>query len=172
MAGKKDKKEEHEFIEEVSEEFVEKFNKLKKKVKGLKKEKQEYLDGWQRERAAFANYKKDIQKYIEDSRGVVKEEAVGQFLNVVDNLELMIKHVPEDIENSDWYKGVGHVAEQARQTMKGMGVEEIEAKEGDDFNPEIHEAVEGKGETIEEVIQKGYKMGDKIIRPVKVKVKK
>ncbi|MDX1535610.1 MAG: nucleotide exchange factor GrpE [Candidatus Spechtbacterales bacterium] len=168
----KDNEEKNEYIEELSEEVENKVKKLKKKLKKLKEEKQEYLDGWQRERAAFANYKKDIQKYIDESRVVVKEESVTQFLNIVDNLELMVKHVPKAIEESDWYKGVGHIAEQARQTMKNMDVEEVKASSGDDFDPELHEAVEGEGEVIEEVVQKGYKMNGKLIRPVKVKVKK
>lgn len=174
MPKDKDKKDNQaeEFIEEVSEEVQEQVKKLKKKLKKIKADKQEYLDGWQRERANFANYKKDIQKYIEQSRESAKEDATAQFLNIVDNLELMIKHAPENIEKSDWYKGVGHTAEQARQTMKNMGVEEVDAKPGDEFNPALHEAVEGEGNVVEEVVQKGYKMNGKLIRAVRVKVKK
>lgn len=166
---KKDKKQ--EIIEEISEEVIEVVKKLKKKLNKAKKEGKEYLDGWQRERADFVNYKKDIEKHIKESSERVKEEVLLQSITIVDNLELMMEHAHEAIIKSDWYRGVENAHTHAIQTLQGMGVEEIEVKKGDTFNPEEHEAVEGEGDVIKEVIQKGYKMGSKVLRPTQVKLR-
>lgn len=143
--------------------------KLKKDLKKAKEEKQEYLDGWQRERADFANYKRDMEKYLQSAREAAKEDIILQLLSVFDNMELMVKHVPEDIEGTDWYKGVSHVYTQFQQTLRAIGLEEIEC-EGKEFDPTMHEAIEGEGEIVKEVAQKGYTLGEKVIRAAKVKV--
>lgn len=143
--------------------------KLKKELKKTKEEKQEYLDGWQRERADFANYKKDMEKYLSSAREAAREDVILQLLSVFDNMELMVKHVPTDIEETDWYKGVKHVHTQFQQTLQAIGLSEIEC-EGKEFDPTLHEAIEGEGETIREVSQKGYMLNDKVLRVAKVKV--
>lgn len=151
--------------------------KLKKQLKAAKEEKQEYLDGWQRERADFANYKREMEKYLESAREAAREDIILQLLSVFDNMELMVKHVPEDIEGTEWYKGVKHVYTQFQQTLKAIGLEEIEC-EGKEFDPTMHEAIEGPSsaegregtEVVREVVQKGYKMGGKVLRVAKVKV--
>ncbi|MEX0869989.1 MAG: nucleotide exchange factor GrpE [Candidatus Spechtbacterales bacterium] len=168
MPNRKDKE---EYTEDTPEELEGKFKKLKKKLKSAEKEKKEYLDGWQRERAEFANYKKDIQKYIGETREAVKGDTISEVLVLLDNLELVAKHAPEEIAESDWYKGVQHVYRQAEQMLQSLGVQEIEAKEEDELDPVLHEAVEGEGGVIDEIVQKGYKLEDKVLRPAKVKVK-
>lgn len=149
----------------------EKIKKLRKRMKAAQKEAKEYLDGWQRERAEFANYKKDIQTYIEQQRETTKEDTVLQFLGVLDNLQLMTEHVPEEIEKSNWYKGVEQIEKHTQQVLKNLGVEEIKAEKGDEFDPKLHEAVEGEGDKIEKVVRKGYRLDGKVIRPTQVEVK-
>ena len=68
--------------------------------------------------------------------------------------------------------GVEQAYKHAQQTLKNLGVEEISAKEGDKFNPNIHEAIGGEGDIIAVVLKRGHKIGDKVLRPVQVKVKK
>jgi len=143
--------------------------KLKKELKKAKEEKQEYLDGWQRERADFANYKKDMDKYLSATREAAKESVILQMLSVFDNMELMVKHTPADIEKTDWYKGVQHVYTQFEQTLNAIGLEEIIC-DGKEFDPTLHEAIEGSGETIKEVSQKGYMLNGKVLRVAKVKM--
>ena len=147
-----------------------KFKKLKKKLKQAERERKEYLDGWQRERADFTNYKRDNEKYMDESRQLVREDIILQMLSVLDNLELAIAHTPEDIQKMSWYKGVEHVYKQFADKLKELGVEEIEAA-GKKFDPALHEALEGTGDWVAEVAQKGYKLGDKVIRAAKVSVK-
>lgn len=143
--------------------------KLKGELKKAKEEKQEYLDGWQRERADFANYKKDMDRYLVSAREAAKEDIILQLLSVFDNMELMVKHVPADIAETDWYKGVKHVYAQFQQTLQAIGLSEIECV-GKEFDPTLHEAIEGEGETIQEVAQKGYMLNDKVLRVAKVRM--
>ena len=154
--------------------------KLKKELKKAKEEKQEYLDGWQRERADFANYKRDMDKYLSATRDAAKESIILQLLSAFDNMELMVKHTPADIEKTDWYKGVAHVYTQFQQTLQAIGLSEIECV-GKEFDPTLHEAIEGPSSAeatedkdgeliIKEVAQKGYMLNDKVLRVAKVKV--
>ncbi len=164
----------HEYTNEENEnraeQAEEEIKKLKKKLKKAEREKKKYLEGWQKERAEFANYKKEMQKYIEEARENVKEDTVIQFLGVLDNLQLMTEHTPEDIAKSNWYKGVEQIEKYTQQMLKNLGIEEIEAKKGDEFDPEVHEATEGEGSNIGEIVRKGYKLEGKVIRPAQVKV--
>lgn len=158
--------------EELDKEVEEYVKKVKKKLKSAQKDAKEYLDGWQRERADFVNYKKNIEGQIENTGRQVKADVLLQYLETIDNIELMAKHATDTITKTDWYKGVENAHAHAVRTLKNMDVEEIPAKEGDSFDPNVHEAVEGEGDTIEKILKKGYKMGDKILRPVQVKIKK
>ncbi|MEX2145227.1 MAG: nucleotide exchange factor GrpE [Candidatus Spechtbacterales bacterium] len=171
MTKQEKHKKDPDFIEEVGQEAEEQFKKLKKKFKQVQEEAKEHLDGWQRERAEFANYKKDIEKYLEGAKEKVKEEVLLQYINTVDNIELMMEHAHDAIVKTDWYSGVENAHKHALQALKGLGVEEIHTKRGDEFDPKLHEAVEGGGNTVAKVVQKGYVLGGKVIRPAKVRVK-
>ena len=135
----------------------------------LKQQCQTYLDGWQRERADFQNYKQNNEKYIEEIRSRAKESVIFQLLSVVDNINLVVQHAPQSVVETDWYKGVEQVHKQVQQAFKELGLQEIDCSGA--FNPSMHEAVEGQGATIEAVIQTGYMLGTAVIRPAKVKVK-
>jgi molecular chaperone GrpE len=88
---------------------------------------------------------------------------------------MSLSHVPENQSGGAWVQGILHIQRQLETILKDNGISEIEAKEGDVFNPEIHEAVENhqeeeKGEQhkIKKIISKGYKIGERVIRAVKV----
>ena|SRR3989338_5681597 len=171
MNKKKNNKKEPEFLEELEEEVEEYIKKLKKKSKKVKAEAMEYLNGWQRERAGFINYKKDVEKRIAEARENARGEVLIHSLQVIDNLELMLKHADEAIKKTNWFLGAEQAYKHAQQTIKNLGLQEIETKENDKFDPAIHEAIEGEGDVIAEVFKKGYKMEHKILRPAQVKVK-
>lgn len=159
-------------VDELTED-VEKYAKiLKKKFKKAQKEAKEYLDGWQRERADFVNYKKDIESYLEHARQNVKEEVLLQYINTIDNIELMMEHAHDAIVKTDWYSGVENAHKHALGALKNLGVEEIKTKRGDKFDTKLHEAMKGEGDVVAEVMRKGYKIGDKVLRPTQVRVKK
>lgn len=148
--------------------FIEDF--LKKNSNKTK----EYLDGWKRCQADFENYKK---MQIESQREFVKyagQNIVMQIIPVLDNFHMSTDHIPKDQKDGGWVVGIMHIQKQLENVLAENGVEEIPAKEGDKFDPAIHEAIEDSdkkeaaGDKVKKVLLKGYKMGNKIIRPAKV----
>jgi molecular chaperone GrpE len=151
----------------------------KKEDKGEKEKKTEidhgkmaekYLDSWKRCQADFENFKKDQAKYQEEFRKYAKMDVIEQILPVVDNFEASLAHVPEAEKDNKWVEGLVYIKKQLEDVLRNNSVEEIEAKTGDKFNPEIHEAVAGKGEKVKKVLQKGYRMNGRIVRAARVEV--
>jgi len=144
----------------------------KEKEKSLQ---DEYLAGWQRERADFLNYKREEMERLKLFLGYAAEDILVKLLPIVDNLEIADRELTEEQKNNGFVKGVLQIAGQLREFLKSQGVEEMEPS-GKKFNPEFHEAVgevEGK-ETglVGEVVAKGYVLKGKVLRPAKVKVAK
>lgn len=133
---------------------------------------QDALDSWKRCQADFENYKKDQAKHQEEFRKYAKMDMTLQILPVLDNFEMSLEHVPEEKKGNGWVEGITHIKRQIEDVLKNNGVEEIEVKAGDKFDPEIHEAVggEGKKEVVKKVLQKGYKLNGRIIRAARVEV--
>lgn len=177
--NKKEKKidEEIEYTEEGNEErglnFEKKIEKLREKLKNCQKEREEYLNGWQRERADFVNYKKNEEQRLEERIEFFKKKILLEFLSVLDNIERAEKNLPEDMKKNSWVEGVLGIKKQVEDILKKEGVEELELN--NEFNPEFCEAVElveGEEGKIIEILQKGYLLNNKLLRPAKVKVGK
>lgn len=146
-----------------------------KELEKLKRERDEYLDGWKRSKADFLNYKKEEGERFQEMAEYIKGGLLVKILPILDNLVRAEKEIPEKQKGNKVYKGFLHIVGQWRGFLKSQGIEEIQAM-GKAFNPEVHEAVgegEGKesGVVIEEV-EKGYTMNGKLLRPAKVKVTK
>lgn len=136
----------------------------------------EYLAGWQRERADFQNYKKEEVKRAGELRTYLAEGMIRELLAVLDSFDMAFDFLPNDPSTQKWAKGMEQVHFQLLDILKREGVENIKA-EGDLFNPALHEAMEevesDKPEgTILEEMQKGYMLNGKVIRPARVKVAK
>ena len=148
-----------------------------KELEKLKKERDEYLDGWKRAKADFLNYKKEQRERIEILAAYANEELLQDVLSVLDNLERAEENIPGKKKNDQTIKGFMQIAGQVREFLKNQGVEELEA-EGKEFNPEFHEAlaeVEVKGKKsgeIAEVVEKGYTWRGRLLRAAKVRVVK
>ncbi len=148
----------------------EKGDKLKKSEPDYKKLSEKYLDSWKRCQADFENYKKDQAKVWEEFAKFAKIDVISQFLPVLDNFEASFAHIPEKEKDSAWVTGITHIKRQIEDVLKNNNVEEISVKAGDKFNPEVHEAIAGKGDKVKKILQRGYKLNGKIIRPAKVEV--
>ena len=122
--------------------------------------------------AEYDNFRKRSQKEKDALYGDIRSNVVSSFLPVYDNL---VRALDAKTEDEAYRKGVEMIMAQFTQTLEKLGVEEIPAL-GEKFNPEVHNAVmhvddEEKGENeIVEVFQKGFKLGDKVIRASMVKV--
>jgi len=175
MTKKEEKKDSK--IEDVRKELIE-----------CEKIKEEYLAGWQRSRADFLNYKKEEFERREKIREFAENELILKIIKILDDLERAKKEIPEDFKNSDWLQGFFQIENQFKNFLKGEKIEEINPK-GEKFNPNFHEAVEeietekkeekeGEEEKKEEsgkvleVLEKGYKRGEVLLRAAKVKVSK
>ena len=185
--GSKSEKEKELPVEEpeISEEVLEEetaplsqadFDELKKALEEAKKKEQENYDGWIRERADFSNYKKRMDRDQELLRTKYKSDVLGKFVPVLDDLELAYQHRPEDGEAASWAEGIELIIRKFNSLLENEGLTKIDVKPGDKLDPNIHMAVSSEdsdefgSEEIIEVLQNGYRMGDKIIRPAMVRV--
>ena len=138
----------------------------------LKEAVREQEDKYLRLLAEYDNYRKRSQKEKENAWTTAKAETVKEFLPVFDNLERALK---QETADEAYAKGVEMIMTQFRTTLEKLGVTEIPAQ-GQTFDPNLHNAVmhtddESLGEnTIAEVFQTGFQIGDKVIRHAMVKV--
>lgn len=161
-------------IDNLAREYAE----LKVESEKFKAEAAENLDGLQRERASFANFKRRMEQ---DAMAVYDNslaDHVRPFLPVIDDLERAIKHQPSDPEVQEWFTGLELIVQKLLKTLNDQGVQVIEVKPGDTFDPNTQEAItheEAKGfedGQVIEPVQNGYKLKEKIIRPTLVRVAK
>jgi molecular chaperone GrpE len=129
----------------------------------------------QRERADIINVRRRHDEQIGGLKSIIKASVVRDLLPVIDNLERALKHVPKELENNDYVKGVQGVVKQFEKTLAELGVERIKTVD-EPFDPRYHEAVsmeEGDGDTevVSEELQAGYKLGDEVIRHAMVRVR-
>lgn len=147
---------------------------LKKKLKEYQKEREEYLAGWQRSRADFINFKREEGERFKNFFETEKIEMILKILPVLDNLE---KATHGQEKNDQVIKGFLQIKKQLEDFLEKEGVEEIKCL-GEKFDPNFHQAVEEvevkdkKSGEILEVIQKGYQLAGRVIRPARVKVTK
>ena len=150
-----------------------------KAVEKLKKQAQEYLDGWKRTKADFENYKKDEVQRVGQFLKFGTEKVITDILETIDDLERTIQHIPDTVKEAqkEWVSGLEQTAKNMYELLKRYGVERIRTV-GEKFDPILHEAMQVQqgqqegNDTVAEEYQAGYKMHNKVIRPARVKVKK
>jgi molecular chaperone GrpE len=128
-----------------------------------------------RERASFINFKRRTEEEKDSLKQYLTREMLFRLLNVVDNFELSLAAAAQTREFEKLVSGVDKVYQSLLQFLEKEGVTPIEAK-GEPFNPEFHNAIlreenaELPEETVLTELQRGYTMGDKVLRPTLVKV--
>lgn len=144
-------------------------------VVALETQVAELTDALQRERADATNIRRRHQEQVAGLKPLIKAEVVRDLLPVIDNFERALKHVPDNLKDDDYVKGVQGVVKQFEKTLEQMGVKRIKTT-GHPFDPKWHEAVsmeegEGAQEVVSEELQAGYAIGDEVIRHAMVRVK-
>jgi molecular chaperone GrpE len=135
----------------------------------------EYLDGWQRARAELANFKKRTEREREQARAMLQAEIVIGLLPILDDFDLAMNSLTDDIAGHDWVGGIEQIRRKLQSQLAVTGLSEIEAL-GQPFDPELHEAVmqrsvpEAEAGSVVEIMRKGYRLGDRVIRPAMVVV--
>ncbi|MEN9338297.1 MAG: hypothetical protein RI945_22 [Candidatus Parcubacteria bacterium] len=152
-------------------------DKFEEKIERLEKEKNEYLAGWQRVQADYKNREREIEEWRKDMAKFANANLVRDILPVLDGYD-MARSNKEGWESVDqnWRVGVEYLFSQLLKVLEGNGVQTF-ANEGEKYDPSLHEAIETlkveekeKNDTIINVLQKGYKIGERILRPARVKV--
>lgn len=151
------------------------YSELEQKLSEVEAQAAEYLDGWQRSRAEFANARKRLERDRIEARNRASAEYVSKILPILDDFERALENAPEDIEANSWFEGLLLVNRKLTLLLEEMRVEKIEAL-GQPFDPNYHEALSLKdvdgvesGIVVEE-LQTGFRLGDRIIRPALVNV--
>ncbi|MFA5791534.1 MAG: nucleotide exchange factor GrpE [Candidatus Paceibacterota bacterium] len=168
---------EFEFNEDGEEDLKKILKKIRVDLKQAKAEKQEYLTGWQKERAEFANYRKQEEDRKVMFSESMRERILTRFLSVIDsfNMAFANREAWEKVDEN-WRKGVEYIYTQMNTIFEEYGVKPI-GEEGEAFDPNIHQSIDMVETDKKEldhkvvvVIQKGYKLGERVMRPARVNV--
>jgi len=148
------------------------WDELKKQLEEAQTQAADFKDGWQRSRAEFDNYRKRMER----DNSLVYQNAVGniikRYLPVMDDLQRALQARPADLA---WVSGIELIYRKLQSILDSEGIKRIEA-EGQPFDPIFHEAIGQEpcedlpsGHVVA-VVQNGYMLGDKVIRPAMVRV--
>ena len=165
-------------VSEVETVDVDKLNAelaaLRKQAEAEKNKAAEMTDSARRIQAEFDNYRRRMNDNSRRVRDDATAEVLVKIVPVLDTIAQALKMIDDEKVAG----GVKMIGDEITKLLRSYGVTEIEA-EGKEFDPKLHEAVmqmpaetEEQKDTVKEVFQKGYKMGDKVIRPARVIVNK
>ncbi|OGO29995.1 MAG: nucleotide exchange factor GrpE [Chloroflexi bacterium RBG_16_54_18] len=148
---------------------------LRQQLAGQQAKAEEYLDGWQRARAEFANYKKRVEREQSQAYQMAAGSILKRYLELTDDLERALKNRPTEGEGQAWASGIELIYSKLLTFLENEGVKQFQA-EGQSFDPNYHEAVTSEesdqhssGQIIE-VLQQGYLLGERVLRPAMVRV--
>ena len=143
----------------------------------LRQKVDEFSDGWQRERAEFSNYRKRIERDREMEKQNSKIDVIKKYLALHDDFERALKNISQNSVQESWMEGLKLIEQKMKNLLDGEGIAAIPA-ENNTFDPILHEAISHEenpdfesGQIIE-VVQQGYTIGDRVIRPALVRVAK
>ena len=141
-------------------------------IEKLVAEREEYLDQLQRSRAEFINYRKRTEAEKLRLGEMFTASTIGKFLPVIDDWDRAMAAVPENEHDDNWFAGIQMIRTKFHQLLESSGVKEVDGV-GSSFDPAIHESVAtepgSRGDIVVEVYQKGYKLGDTLLRAAMVK---
>jgi len=148
---------------------------LQTELKEAQAKTDEYLDGWQRSRAEFVNFRKRMERDQATASQIATGNIVKHFLDVVDDLDRALKNRPQDEEGANWASGIDLIYRKLLTNLEAEGVQVIQA-EGQFFDPSLHEAISHEdhpdlesGQVIA-TVQQGYTLGERVLRPARVRV--
>ncbi len=180
VSKKTNKQEETPVAEEtvITEETAEEatgLNESEAKLAAAEKQAQDNLDGWQRERADFSNYKRRIERELAETRQNATNATLKSLLPVLDDYELALANKPAHFAEDAWVEGIVAIQRKFLKILEDYGVEVMDPV-GQEFDPTRHEAIgvdtesDAESGTVTQTLQKGYINGDKVLRSALVKV--
>lgn len=133
-----------------------------------------YMASWQRAAADFQNYKRRVEEERSESARFANAALIINLLPLIDDLDRALQNVDTHLASLTWVDGIRLIYRKFQALLEMAGVEEI-AADGEIFDPAMHEAVAqapGEDHKVISVVQKGYRLGDRVIRPAMVVVGK
>jgi molecular chaperone GrpE len=155
---------------EVAE--IEDMETLKKMLAEAKAKAEANLAGWQRAQADFINYKKRSEQEKQELGKFANSVLILNLLPILDDLERAFTSIPASMKKLSWVDGIKLIERKLWAILEAQGLSPILAL-GKPFDPRFHEAVrqdKGKEGVVIEEVQKGYMLGDRVIRPAMVVV--
>ncbi len=154
-----------------------KLKKLREELEKVKKERLEYLDGWQRAKADMINSRQELLRQAQRTGERAVESFIEDLIPALDGFDLAAGSPSWETVAPEWRSGVDQIRNQLLDSLSRQGVRRY-GKIGEKFDHAIHEAVQetdempGEPGTIVRILRYGYTMGDRVIRPAQVIVKK
>jgi molecular chaperone GrpE len=148
---------------------------LRRDLEAARSRADTYLDLAQRGQADLVNYRRRVEAERRTDARRARAEAVEELLPLLDDLDRAITHLPEDLSEHAWAKGVALLAGRLEATLGRLGVERV-GRVGEPFDPNVHEAVASEPRAgvepgqVAEVVRAGYRAGERLIRPAQVVV--
>ena len=162
----------------AAEQPIDLFKDLMEQLNAAKVEAATNLDGWQRARAEFANYKRRTDAERVDLLTNGGADVLKRVLPIVDDFDRAAATLPAELKDQPWVNGVMLVHRKLAALLEQSNVKAIPANPGEVFDPNLHEAITHEeseqiesGHIISEV-QRGYKLGERVLRPAMVRVAK
>ncbi len=151
--------------------------KLREELKVCRKEKEDYLTGWQRAKADYVNLQKELDSTRQNISIIAREKMASNLVPALDSFDMAFQN-KESWEKVDpnWRMGVEYIYSQFMTGLSDSGIEKID-QVGVKFDPNLHHSIsalptekEEQDHTIESIIQVGYKIGERVVRPARVNI--
>lgn len=148
---------------------------LQKGLEEAQQKTKDLLDGWQRERADFSNYKRRVERDNQLLSQTITGEIIKKYLLVLDDFDRAMKLRPAESEGDTWANGIELIYRKFQAILEQENIKRIPA-ETEEFNPNRHEAItheespEHTSGQIIGVVQEGYTLGERVLRPARVRV--
>lgn len=151
---------------------------LEEQLAAAKAQAAENWDGKMRALAEFQNYKRRMERELQQARQYAAGSALSRVIPVLDDLELALGSLTGKSDSSAWQAGVSLVQRKFRAAIEAEDIKLVGAEPGQQFDPAVHEAIvqedskEFAAGTIIAVVRHGYQLGERILRPAQVRVAK
>ena len=151
--------------------------KLREELKVCRKEKEEYLTGWQRAKADYVNLQKELDSTRLNVSIIAREKMARNLMPALDSFDMAFQNKESwEKVDSNWRMGVEYIYSQFMTGLSDSGIEKID-QVGIKFDPNLHHSIgvvstekEEQDHTIESIIQVGYKIGERVVRPARVNI--
>lgn len=148
---------------------------LQEQIAKLARDVQINVEGWQRARAEFANYKRRTERELKEARERATLDALTEVLPIVDDFERAVANIPEELQGNPWASGTASILKSFEKLLSSHNITAIDPV-GERFDPNLHQAVgmddsdEYDSEHVIETLRKGYTSGGRLLRPALVRV--